>query len=122
MKGSHKLLTSPVVITIDGVAHSLSRINNDNFGSTYLKKAAGLEIRLNVRHSYEKAGVNGQYERHNIDLTHTTWDTEGKPTVTQVYEVIRPLRGTDGSLASKIAVGLNAFIATNGTAIVGWES
>lgn len=116
------MLTSPITITIDGTAHSLSRVNQDNFGSTYLKKAANLEIRLNIRHSYEKASVNGQYERHNVDLTYTTWDAEGNPTTIQVYEVLRPRRGTDGSMVVKCAAGLNGWLNTNATAIVGWES
>lgn len=116
------MLTSPITVTIDGVAHSLSRINQDNFGATYLKKAANLEIRMNIRHSYEKATVAGQYERHNVDLQYTTFDAEGNPTTSQVYQVIRQKRGSDGVLLGDIVVGLNGFVDTNVTSIVAWES
>lgn len=116
------MLTSPITITIDGVAHSLSRINQDNFGSVYLKKAANLEIRMNIRHSYEKAGAFGQYERHNVDLTHTTWDGDGKATTTQSYQVIRALRGQAPKLAEDLTKALNAFSTANVGAVVAWES
>lgn len=116
------MLTSPITITIDGVAHSLSRINNDNFGSTYLKKAAGLEIRLVVRNSYEKSSAGVQYERHNMDLTHTTWDVDGKPTTTQTYMVSRCIRGIDTKVPADVAKAAFAFGTANVAAVLGWES
>lgn len=116
------MLTSPQTITIDGVAHSLSRINQDSFGSVYLKKAAGAEYRLVIRHSYEKAGLKGQYERHNAELTVTTWDLEGNQKVVQSYAVIRKLRGTADDDAVDVNAALNTWLNTNGTSIVGWES
>lgn len=116
------MLTSPITITIDGVAHSLSRINQDNFSAVYLKKAAGLELRLTLRHSYEgKEGV-GQYERHNVDLLHTTWDVDGVPTVTQTYHVVRNPRSVDPDRVGDDTVGLNAWLTTNIAAICAWES
>lgn len=116
------MLTSPITVTIDGAAHSLSRINNDNFSSNYLKKATGLEIKLNIRHSYEKATAAGQYERHNVDLTYTTFDVDGKPTTTQSYQVFRALRGQATKLVEDVTKGLNAFSTANVTAIASWES
>lgn len=116
------MLTSPQTITIDGVDHSLSRINQDSFGSVYLKKATNAEYRLVIRHSYEKASATGQYERHNAELTVTTWDVDGKQTVVQSYAVIRKLRGTADDTSVDVNAGLNNWLNTNGTAIVGWES
>lgn len=116
------MLTSPISITIDGVAHSLSRINNDNFSSVYLKKAAGLEFRLTIRHTYEGKDGPGQMERHNVDLVHTTWDAEGVPTVRQSYHVIRNPRAVDPDGVADDTVGLNAWLTTNVAAICGWES
>jgi hypothetical protein len=117
------MLTTPISITIDGTAHSLSRINNDNFGSTYLKKAAGLELRCNVRHSYESAKAGAvRYERHNVELTKTTWDVDGKATVVQSYAVIRTPQNVDPDVVADVTVGMNAFITSNIVALTTWES
>jgi len=75
------MLTSPLTVTIDGTAHSLDRINQDNFTSLYRKKAAGLEIDLAIRHSFEGKSGPGQMERHNVDLKYTTFDGEGNPII-----------------------------------------
>jgi hypothetical protein len=116
------MLTSPIEVTIDSVAHSLSRVNQDNYGSIYLKKGDGFEIRMAIRHSYEKAGVSGQYERHNVDLTYTAFDEEGTPTSTQAYGVLRTKRGTDGAMLVDVSNALNGFIDANTAEIVAWES
>lgn len=116
------MLTSPVTITIDGVAHSLSKINQDNFGSVFLKKADKLEIRLAIRHSYEKASAAGQYERHNMDLTYTVWDVDGKPSTTQSYQVLRSLRGNATKLSEDLTKALNVFSTANVSAVASWES
>lgn len=116
------MLTSPITITIDGVAHELSRKNNDNFGSTYLKKAAGLEIRLDIKNSYESKSAVGQMERHICDLQYTTWDVDGKATTIQTYTHLRNLRGTDPGDAANVAEGLAAFVTANAAAIASWES
>lgn len=116
------MLSSPITITIDGVAHSLSRINNDSFGSVYLKKTATMEIRCSIRHSYEGKTAAGQFERHNVDLTQTTWDVDGKPVITQSYHVFRTPRNVDADRLVKQVTGLNAFVSTNATALTAWES
>lgn len=116
------MLTSPITITIDGVAHSLSRINNDNFGSVYLKKVSGLELRCNIRHSYEGKAGPSQFERHNVELVRTTWDANGNPIVTTCYVVMRNIRGSDPTIVAKDVAGLNAFVTANKDAIATWES
>ncbi len=116
------MLTSPITITIDGVAHSLSRVNNDNFGSTYLKKATNLEIRLDIKNQNESKSAVGQMERHICDLQYTTWDVDGKPTTIQTYTHLRFLRGADPASAANIAKGLASFVTTNIVAIANWES
>jgi hypothetical protein len=116
------MLTSPQTVTIDGVAHSLSRINQDNFGAVFLKKAANLEIRLTIRHSYEGKEGPAQVERHNVDLKHTTWDVNGIATVTQSYKVIRNPRAVDPDRVADDTVGLNAWVTSNIAALCAWES
>jgi hypothetical protein len=117
------MLTSPITVTIDGTAHSLPRINQDNFGSVYRKKGDGFEVQLDIRHSYEKATADGQMERHNVDLKYTTFDPVSfKPTVIQSYTVIRSKRGADPVFVPKVAIGQLAFTTTNAAAITAWES
>lgn len=116
------MLPSPITITIDGTAHSLSRINQDNFTSVYLKKTATEELRLSVRHSYEGKTGAGQMERHNLDLTKTTWDVDGKPVITQVYSVLRMPRNVDSDRLVKQATGFNTLLTAQLAALVGWES
>lgn len=116
------MLTSPITVTIDGVAHQLSRINQDNFSAVYLKKLANREIRLSIRHSYEKANALGQYERHNVDLQDTTWDVDGNPVTAQTYTVMRVKRGQPIADVTVVNAGLATFVGANAAAIVGWES
>lgn len=116
------MLTSPITITIDGVAHEMSRINQDNYTSVYLKKWALNELRCTIRHAYEGKVGAAQMERHNIDLLHTVWDAEGNSSVVQTYTVMRIARGADTSGVVDNVVGLNAFITANAGALVAWES
>jgi hypothetical protein len=116
------MLTSPVTVTIDGTAHSLSKVNQDNFSSVFRKKGADYEIDLVIKHSYEgKPGIK-QVERHVADLTYTKFSTEGVPTVYQSYQHIRTPRGDDGVFAGKVAIGLGNFAETNIASLMAWES
>lgn len=116
------MLTSPISVTIDGVAHNLSRINQDNYSSVYLKKGTNEEFRLTIRHSYEGKSGPGQMERHNVDLVHTKWDAEGNSSIQQAYMVVRVARGADPDSVNDDTVGLAAFVTSNIAAITAWES
>lgn len=116
------MLTSPISVTIAGTAHSLSKVNQDNYSSTFKKKGAGYEVVLQIRHSSEAMKVDGQFERHNVDLTYTTFDAELKPTSTQAYAVFRTKRGTDGQLLVDVAAALTGLVNSIATQVVAWES
>lgn len=117
------MLTSPITITINAIAHDLSRINQDNYQSVYLKKGTDYEFRLVIRHSYEGKKTDGsQMERHNVDFTHTTWDTEGQPVVRQCYMVMRNPRSLSTDDLEDNVAGLTTLINANVAAIVDWES
>lgn len=116
------MLSSPITITIDGTAHSLDRINQDNYGSVYLKRTATMELRLVLRHSYEGKVSAGQFERHNADLTMTTWDADGNPVVTQTYVVFRTPRNVDPDRLTEQLIGFDNFVNANAAALVGWAS
>lgn len=116
------MLTSPITVTIDGVAHSLSRINTDNFGSVYLKKGTGFELRLNIRHSVEGKAGQTQYDRHNVELIRSTFNVDGTTTTSSQYIVIRAPRNAATSIAEKDVIGLNALVTANAAALVAWEN
>jgi hypothetical protein len=111
------MLNSPTTITIDGTAHSLARINQDDYGSTFFKKGANYEFTLNIRHTYQgKEGV-GQIERHNVELIHLTWDVNGNPVKRTTYHVIMNPRNLDPDSVADDTIGLNAWLTTNVVAI-----
>lgn len=117
------MLTSPLSVTIDGTAHLLPRINQDDYSGVFVKKATGVEYRMTVRHSDESAKLGAVVmERHNIDLKYTTYDAEGKPTVYQAYTVLRTPKGADPTVVEKLSVGLATWLNANDGAVIGWES
>lgn len=117
------MLSSPTTVTIDGTAHSLSKINQDNFGSIFRKIATGLQYDLQIRHTTENAKLGApKVDRHNVDLKYTTFDSEGLPTVYQVYAVLRTPQGADPTIVEDMLVGFNTWLAANVAGVVGWES
>lgn len=115
------MLTSPQTVAIDGVNHSLSRINQDNFSSVYFKKGDGFEIRMTIRHTLEKATALGQFERHNVDLQYITFGEDGSMRTDQTYVVFRGLRGTDGVDLTNLLQGLMTWTGTNKAGLVAGE-
>lgn len=114
---------NPIVITIDGSAHSLNRIKFDGYASEYLKTWTNNELRCNIRHSYEGKAGPAQMERHNIDLVHTIWDPAlGTSSNRQTYTVIRTPRGMDSTPANKATLGLMAFATANIAPLMSFES
>jgi hypothetical protein len=114
---------NPQTVTIGGTAHSLKRINQDNFGAVYQKIATGLTIVMTVRHSYESKKADGsQIIRHNVDLTQTTYDVNGKAEVTQAYVVARSQVGKDPVVATNVLDALGVLVDAQSASIVDWDS
>lgn len=83
---------NPLVITVNGSAKTLLKINQDNFGSEYYLREATQEFRCKIRHSTEaKAVGTGVVHRSNVDVTQTIFSAvPGVPdNVIQVYLVVR---------------------------------
>jgi hypothetical protein len=120
------MLTSPTTVTIAGTGHVLSRIQEANGQSLYRKKAANLQIDLTIRHSLEgKSTDQNRTERHNVELTYTTWDVNGVPTTHQFYVVMRVPQALGATPVVDSAAGLMAWLTAstnaNATAIANWE-
>lgn len=92
-------IANPLVITYNAVAKNLPRINQDAYGSEYLLREALQEFRVKIRHTKENPSKDGvQYERHNVELTHTLYATATDPAVvTQEYVVIRNVLAEDAT-------------------------
>lgn len=121
------MLASPTTVTIDGTGHILSKIREDNFSSVYRKKDVGLQIDLNLRHSYEgKPTDQNRMERHNVEVVYTTFSLEGIPTIHSAYVVLRTPQSLGASPVVKTAAGLLTWLTAstnaNLTALAGWES
>lgn len=132
-KTSTMAISSPIAITIGAQAFSLTKKNQDNYGSVWLDKTtvAGTEVKLEIKHSYEgkpKATASGsglvstQYERHICDLTVTTFDVNGFPTVVQSYTHIRNLRGAVVGAVADVGQALSAFVTSKADDIVAWDN
>lgn len=68
------MFQNTLTLTIDAVARSLIRVNQDNYGSEYRYSDAVESISLLVRHSVE-SNKEGKINRHNLYLERTVFAT-----------------------------------------------
>lgn len=126
-------ITSPMAITIGAQAYSLTKKNQDNYGSVWMDNTtiAGTEVKVTVKHSYEgkpktvasgTGYVSSQVERHIIDLTVTVTDANGFAKQTQSYTHIRNLRGSTVGAVGDVAQALAVYVNANADALVGWDN
>lgn len=123
------MLADPAVITINGVAKSLTRVNQDKYSSEYLLRETLGEYRLRVTNTsrFDKR-YSRDVERHSIDLTHTIYPVvAGTPATTRKsYFVIENQTGdtlVDPMYeASGLAVYLTASSSANITKMLNSES
>lgn len=69
---------STIVLTVNAVAKTLNRVNQDNYGSEYLLRETLQEFRLKIRHSKVKSKSGGSdLDRHNIEVVQTVFAVAG---------------------------------------------
>ncbi len=120
------MLANTLVITIDGVANTLVRVNQDNYGSEYQLKTATASMKLQIRNSIESAKLPASPEpvdRHNMFFEHTIYAT---PTVSEKYYTVtatmRSRRTSDPLWLDKVTAGFVTLLTAQKTAIIGGES
>lgn len=118
------MLANTLTITIDGVANVLTRVNQDNFSSYYVKKDAVGEMKLQVRHSVEATSLKQPtpYDRHNVIFSNTVYATP--TTVEKSYTIshtMRIARASDPIVLEKTDVGFATLLGTIRAAIVAGE-
>jgi len=110
------MFADPAVITVNGVAKSLVRINQDKYSSEYLLRSDTEEYRLIVRNtSYpDKRNKTITYDRHTADLAHTVFAT---PTTSQfvrhTYVVFENQRGDTIVNPVYVALGLLNYLSAS---------
>lgn len=117
-------ISAPLAITFNGDAKSLSRINQDNYGSEYFLNEGTQSFRVKIRHSTESPnGAGVRLDRHNVELTWVQAADGDTPAITtQVYVVLRDDAGriaaTDLEHVAGALTGL--LTADNVGALFGW--
>lgn len=62
-------------VTIDSVAKTLKKVNQDNFGAQYFLRDGTVEYTLKIEHVLP-AKKNGNLESHKVTLVRDTFDAE----------------------------------------------
>lgn len=119
------MLGDTITFTINAVAKTLKKINQDSYSSEYLLREATGEYRAKVRHSNEKAVIRGErMSRHNVELSYTNYGTnqldDGYAIIAST--TIRNPANADAVAVDQLSDGLAAFVSANGVALVNWES
>lgn len=86
-----------LVVTVNAVAKTLKRINQDQYTTQYYLHEALQEFTVNIRHSKESPQKDGTvFDRHNVELIQTVFATPTAPSYTRVtYVVVRNTRPDD---------------------------
>lgn len=123
------MFADPAVITVNGVAKSLTRINQDGYSSEYLLRNATEEFRLRTRNSsYRKKGDSVLTDRHNVEFIHTVFPVAPatRSTVRKTYAVIENEQGDTLAdpinVASAMFTFLTASTNANITKLLNFES
>nr|UJQ85267.1 MAG: hypothetical protein 2 [Leviviridae sp.] len=113
------MFADPAVITINGVAKSLTRINQDGYSSEYVLRNALDEYRLFIRNKPridKKRGVS--LDRHEVDLIHTIFPVAPATTSTirKVYAVVENQQGDTLTDPVLTAAGLFGYLTATSNA------
>lgn len=118
------MLGDTISITVNAVAKTLKKINQDQYSSEYLLRETTGEFRMKVRHSTDKGTVRGEtMDRHNVELSRTIFGTAPDDGYTIVVSTtLRNPQRIDGVEVDQISDGLADWVKANGVLLVGWES
>jgi len=104
------MFANTLTLTVNGTPRTLTRVNQDNYGSEYKVKNSVEAISMKIRHSTDNQGGR-RFARHNV---YVEWVLYGTPTsVEQVYTfgyTIRDLEQSDPAGAKDLALGMSTLI------------
>jgi hypothetical protein len=118
------MFANTLTVTVNAVAKVLTRVNQDNFGSTYVLKESDGEWKLQFRNSTEKGAPGVQdIDRHNMFLERTIYATT---TVTEKYfsftSTIRVRKSSDLTVLSQIVAGAITLLSAQTAGLIAGES
>ncbi|DAD50264.1 TPA_asm: coat protein [ssRNA phage Gerhypos.4_9] len=119
------MFADPQSVTINSVAKSLVKINQDQYSSEYALRTATEDYRLRIRNtSYRPKGSSVLFDRHNAELVHTVFATSTAPAfVRKTYVVVENQQGDTLTDPGYIAQGLFAWLTSaNVTKLMNFES
>lgn len=94
------MFADPITVTINSVAKSLARVNNDGYASEYVAKETDREFKLKIRNTTSvRNGVS--YARHSAELTERIFAT---PTTREVIrKSYTTFEHSDGDIGTPLA-------------------
>lgn len=117
------MFADTLTITVNAVAKTVTKINQDQYSSEYLFKDSTQSISLKIRHTKTKPAA-GAKDRHNVELVQTVFATsEAAEIVRKVYVVIEI---ANSDLDTYLATAMADFLKLTSPAVLtklnGWES
>lgn len=116
------MFANTLTVTISGVAKVLTRVNQDNYGSTYLLKDGTQEFRLQFRNSSENSAPE-TIDRHNAFFEWTVYATS---TATEKYysctSTFRLRKSSDPAILGAMATGFATLVSAQQSGLIGGES
>ncbi|DAD50252.1 coat protein [ssRNA phage Gerhypos.2_11] len=112
-----------LTLTVNAVAKVLTRVNQDNFGSTYTLLSATDSWTLKFRNSTEVAKDKTLFGRHNVYVEYIVFATP--TTVQKSYTISTTLRmsqSSDPAYLAYISSALSTLMTTEAPGLIGGES
>lgn len=106
------MFANTLTLTIDGVAKTLTRVNQDNYGSEYQAKTSLDMINLKIRHSTDTT-AGRVFNRHNVYVEWVIYPTT--TVVERVYTLtftLRDLSKTDPEGLTDLYAGMDTLLST----------
>lgn len=118
------MFANTLTITIDGVANTLTRVNQDNYGSEYVKKTSTDIMVLRFRNSVENTKDNSSSaDRHNMFFEHRVFATTLVPEKYYTMSAVMRIRdGSDPVYLDKLAAGFITLLSAQKAGMIAGES
>lgn len=117
------MFSDTLIVTIDAVDKTLTRINQDGYSSEYLLKEDTGDFRLRLRNSSYKSADGQKTDRHNAELIQTVYVTDGPNLVRKSYIVFENSEGDPLLDVKDCVTGFVSFVDDAAiTKLLNWES
>lgn len=114
-----------ITFTINAVAKTLNRINQDGYSSEYFLRSTTDEFRAKIRQSSYVAKNGKTVDRHNVELVQTTYPVAPATlsTVRKAYCVLENERADGTTDPLNFDLGFVGFLTSaNITKLINYES